>query len=769
MPNPLQQAKDALDQALLARKQNQELLKSIGPAVIETLSPILREVSSNSKLSKDELLSAIAGIKINVPKPDLSDAQLNVTVPDIKVPTPQVHYTPPDIHIPEIKIPEIRVPKPEVTVNLPEIKVPKMEWPSERMPIEGWVNLMGVDLAHPLPVQLRDASGKPVTLGGGSVAFGGGGGGGQVRITNGAGEPVPVTGTFSASFSGSSLSAVPTNAEGLTYNSDNPLPVTGSFTSTPGLQISGATDSVNVAMYGGNVVPTGLNETTNGVMRTVQMTDSVSSVYITGAATSTFAEIMNPDGRVRVELPTGASGLTNTELRAATIDVQQVSGSVTSTNVLSINGVTPSVGSGASDTGSLRVMLATDANLSTMTQHDAIAVQDLPGILNFPTIFGGTTWQRQRGALGDGASATGLPNIVPMAINAAGTNDRLRNFAGEGGALRVQMATDAVASVNITNTTIAVTDNSGSLTVDNAGTFAIQVQDSQASTITSHQFATDSRGLDVYVGGVFNSTTADILTPDNRMKIDGSGVTQPVSGTFFQSTQPVSIAATTVVDQVSGANWSVTASQAGTWNIGTVTTVTGVTNTVTTRLDSPDGAYSGSNPFPVTLISGALTSTISVGTTLHDGVDDGDAPLKTGGVAIQTVPAAVSDGDRVRFLGDDLGRQLVRATARDLLVTAYAQLTNGTETSLIAGVASTYLDMVYIMGANNSDAAVSIDFRSGTAGSVVKTIEIPAYGTAGVAPPQPIPMSEVAQAWTADMPDITGTTVSLTGLFNKEK
>ena len=35
------------------------------------------------------------------------------------------------------------------------------------MPIEGWVQLMGVDLANPLPVQLRDKDGKPVNLLGG--------------------------------------------------------------------------------------------------------------------------------------------------------------------------------------------------------------------------------------------------------------------------------------------------------------------------------------------------------------------------------------------------------------------------------------------------------------------------------------------------------------------------------------------------------------------------------------------------------------------------
>jgi hypothetical protein len=71
-----------------------------------------------------------------------------------------------------------------------------------------------------------------------------------------------------------------------------------------------------------------------------QVSGSAWSTYITGAAASTFAEIMNPDGRVKVELPSGSSGLTDTELRASHLDVQQVSGAVDSVNVLSMPSVT---------------------------------------------------------------------------------------------------------------------------------------------------------------------------------------------------------------------------------------------------------------------------------------------------------------------------------------------------------------------------------------------------------------------------------------------
>jgi hypothetical protein len=59
----------------------------------------------------------------------------------------------------------------------------------------------------------------------------------------------------------------------------------------------------------------------------------VSSIFGT-----TGTNVVNPDGRLKVELP--VQGLTNTELRANTLDVQQVSGTSWSTNVLSMPAVT---------------------------------------------------------------------------------------------------------------------------------------------------------------------------------------------------------------------------------------------------------------------------------------------------------------------------------------------------------------------------------------------------------------------------------------------
>ena len=72
------------------------------------------------------------------------------------------------------------------------------------------------------------------------------------------------------------------------------------------------------------------------------------------------------------------------------------------------------------------------------------------------------------------------------------------------------------------------------------------------------------------------------------------------------------------------------------------------------------------------------------------------------------------------------------------------------------------------MGTNSSDAAVTVDLRSETAAGIMTSIRITANGTAGVSLSVPIPQNTVAGTWTADMPDITGTTVTLSALFSKE-
>ena len=634
MVNPLQQAKDALGKAIEEKKRGQELIKSLGPAVVDTLKPVLDELVANSKLSKEELLSAIAQIQINVPKTDVPKAQVDVTIPEIKVPAPQVTVNVPEIKspvIPEIKLPKIVVPKPEVTVNIPEIKIPKLQWPSDNMPIEGWVKLQGVDLGNPLPVQLRDANGRPVNLFENLTQIVGGGGGISSRI-------VKISGFADSAFSGVQNAdgrlrvSVETGGSGLTDSelraSSVPVEqVSGSIWSVSvagsvGTLAANIVDSSGVAYSGSNPLPTTGSATLSAAtgegdgsvaLRTIQAGDTISSVSVTDIFGSASASVVNPDGRLKVELPTGSSGLTDTELRASALSVIQLTGSVNSVNLLQTAGNATVVGSGYQDN-----------------------------------------------------------------------------------ALRVVHATDAVVSV-YANNPIAQGDAATALRVVIAG-------------------------------------NSDV---------------------------------------------SVTATQTGTWNIATVTTVTGITNTVAAaNVDSTGVQYSGSNPMPVTgavTVNGSLNSVLATGTTLHDVADDGDAPLKIGGIAMTANPTAVTAGDRASFRADTYGRQVVVPyQVRDLVTTAYVTLSSGTETTLKAGASGVKLDLVYIgcstdstVTAGTNPGAITVNIREVKTGGTVATVNVPYDSIAGFAPPVPMPQSEADASWTVQLNDITGTNVYVSALFVK--
>lgn len=309
--------------------------------------------------------------------------------------------------------------------------------------------------------------------------------------------------------------------------------------------------------------------------------------------------------------------------------------------------------------------------------------------------------------------------------------------------LRVVQATDAVASVNIVSGAASGTQYAnGDTALTPTGTVAMGSTGEESgnlyalatgggvtgSTVLRVVHATDV-AMSVSVSGAISSTGSYLLDGDGNYR-----GTVPVEGTVVVS--------------------SVTAS------------------TASALVDSTGVQYSGSNPLPVTAtVSGSITSTVIEGTAVSDAADDGSAPVKTGGIARTANPTAVANGDRVSATYDDLGRQLVRPVqVRDLITTAYVSLTDSSEDTLLAGSASTFRDLIYVMGANESDAAVSVDFRCGTGGSVVLSLQIPANSTAGITTPVPLPMTEAAQAWTAQNPasDISNTTINITALFSNE-
>ena|SRR3990167_8327841 len=142
--------------------------------------------------------------------------------------------------------------------------------------------------------------------------------------------------------------------------------------------------------------------------------------------------------------------------------------------------------------------------------------------------------------------------------------------------------------------------------------------------------------------------------------------------------------------------------------------------------------------------------------------------IKDKGIARTVNPPAASAGAFVDAGYDVFGRQIITPyQIRELIATASATVANGTETTLLAGIAGTFLDLIHISCSNNSDAAVIVSIRDATIGGVVKTISVPANGVSSLNFQVPYPQNFRADTWTADIPDITGTTVTVEALFVK--
>lgn len=478
----LQAAKDALDKAISEKKQNQALLQSLGPAIIDALKPSLEKITENSRLSKVEtkdLLASIGPSVIETLRPILEHAGENMGVtteftkqivdavkgiklaPVVNVSSPQIKI--PEISIPEIKVPVVNVPKPEVTVNMPPIKFPKLTWPTENMPIEGWVKLQGIDLQNPLPVQIMN----PRDIGGSGSAVIGGGGSPLVTVTNDANHPIPVSGSFSVSGT-STTAAVLTNRDGTLYNSDNPLPITGSLSTTPGSTFfaSDAILSVNVIQSLGSATPVGTGYQDNA-LRVVNATDAITSVNLVSSAalvvtsiTNSTAVVITDSGGVAYSgsnpLPTTASVTLSAAIGqgdgSAALRTIQAGDTVSSTNLLQIAGTATAVGSGVTNPGTLRVINVTDSISSVgLYFADGTAVNQSAGnlMVNVGNLAIGTLGGSDNNVTG---TTSGMVFSELLGYDSTGDNwDRLRMNTGEAaGALRVVQALDSISSVFVT-------------------------------------------------------------------------------------------------------------------------------------------------------------------------------------------------------------------------------------------------------------------------------------------------------------------------------
>jgi hypothetical protein len=330
-----------------------------------------------------------------------------------------------------------------------------------------------------------------------------------------------------------------------------------------------------------------------------------------------------------------------------------------------------------------------------------------------------------------------------------------------GGTAQTSFKLEATASsqppVNVNSTGTLLVDGSsvtqpvsGTVTA-NAGTGTFTV----GGTVTANQ------GSPPWSQRIQDGTSSTLatVTASNALKVDGSAVTQPVSGTVTANagTGTFTVGGTVTANQGSPP-WSQRIQD------GTSSTLATVTASNALKVDGS----AVTQPVSGTVTANAGTGTFTVGGTVNipstnsavtswgQGATAAAVPSgaqQIGGRASSTIPTAVTDGQLVGLMADILGKLVVRVGAsRQLIVQNTITLTTTTETTLLtAGSAGVFLDLTMLIISNTSATAVRVDIRDATAGTVRMSLYAPAGQTIGFTHPVTFTQTTAANNWTAQL------------------
>lgn len=362
--------------------------------------------------------------------------------------------------------------------------------------------------------------------------------------------------------------------------------------------------------------------------------------------------------------------------------------------------------------------MADDVTLNTGTGGDVIAADDIgPGV----------KYQRVKVTLGaDGVNNGDVAAANPMPVQISDGTDTA--LVSSGGRLSVE-------TTGVTQTDAPT----GSFPVGMGGRASTAVPTAVSlDDDVQHAWLTREGAVNVVNRNVSGTETGTASTP---LRVDPTGsTTQPISAASL----PLPTGAATSANQLpDGHNVTVdNASGASAVNIqdgGNSITV-------------DDGGISLTVDGTVTANAGTGTFTCG-GTAAHDAAVSGN-PLLQGAEARTTNPTAVGNGDAVRIMADDLGRQVVVPHAvRDRTTHNTITLTSTTETTLIAaGGAGVFRDLVLLTLTNTSATAVRVDIRDSTAGTVRLSMFLAADGGGAVIPfPVPLNQATANNNWTAQL------------------
>jgi hypothetical protein len=477
-------------------------------------------------------------------------------------------------------------------------------------------------------------------------------------------------------------------------------------------------------------------------------TTTAAPTYTTGTINplnSNTSGALRVDGSGVTQPVSIASVPSHAVTNAGTFAVQNTAATPAGTNnigdvdVLTINGVAPAFGTGVRGATVQRVTIATD-DVVPASQSGTWNITNVSGTVSLPT--GAATSANQTTEI----TALQLIDDAIVADNAAFTD----------GTTKLDMAGyiyDEVAGT--------------ALTENDAAAARINVNRAQVQTIED---------------GVTRGRYATVSAA-NALKVDNSGVTQPVSGTVsITANSAVNVAqingvATSMGNGVSGTGVQrVTMASDSTGILAGVTTVTTLTNQSQMggqAIAMGTGVRSaGTQRVTVAtddLVPVSMATNTPLGTVAHDSADSG-APIKTGGRAVSAEITPVTTGDRTDSIHDLAGKQVVMPYANNENFVSGAittAMTGTTSTSLVAAPAAGLRNYITTIIVSNSHATVGTDviIQDGSGGTTLMTIPAAAvYGGAVINLPVPLRQPTTATAiYCANVTTGASTKVSAVG------
>ena len=261
------------------------------------------------------------------------------------------------------------------------------------------------------------------------------------------------------------------------------------------------------------------------------------------------------------------------------------------------------------------------------------------------TSSGTTTLNLSGGAgLPTGAGGGGGSSSVPT--GSAGTpNASVLSVQGISGATALPVSMTSLPALATGANVIGAVTQSGAWSV--SVTSEVGVGSTGSAVPTTAQYAGMS------VGGNLTGMTGTA----NGLKVDGSAVTQPVSGTFWQATQPVSLSSLPALATGSNAIGSITNS-----SFGISGTLPAFAATPTVNLGTLNGAATDAH---LTNVQSAPGTSATTAITVQGSASGAAVPI-SGSVTITSEPGAASTGAAVpsaaQYAGMNVGGNLTGLT-----------------------------------------------------------------------------------------------------------